>query len=156
MFRRSIFLGLMVLLGSVLVYMILSARKQEKRIASPAAEIIHQSKPSATRVLSPTDLQVTESTTAILRPAANSGPVAGNSARHSVTLRNQGPRRYKGFMLKFNYLTASGSTVETRSHQVSRELPAGETVRLQEMVMEGLSGKVKACSVSLAWADLAD
>ena len=59
-------------------------------------------------------------------------------------------------MLKFNYLTASGSTVETRSHQVSQELPAGETVRLQEMVMEGLSGKVKACSVSLAWADLAD
>jgi hypothetical protein len=165
MFRRSIFLGLMVLLGSMLVYMVLSARRQEKRISSPPTEIIRKSKPSATRVLAPPDLQVTESTTEILPPSAGSGPVSGivarhsvtvRMARHSVTVRNQGTSHYRGFMLKFDYLAASGSSVETRSHQVSQDLPPGATVRLQDLLMEGLPAKVRRCRVGLAWADLAE
>jgi len=156
MFRRSIFLGLMVLLGSVLVYMVLSARRQEKRISSPPTEIIRKSKPSATRVLAPPDLQITDSTTEILPPSAGSGPVSGIVARHSVTVRNQGTSHYTGFMLRFDYLAASGNSVETRSHQVSQDLPPGATVRLQEVLMEGLPAKVRRCSVGLAWADLAE
>jgi hypothetical protein len=156
MFRRSIFLGLMVLLGSVLVYMILSARKQEKRAASPTQEIIRQSKPSATRVLSPTDLQITGSAMEILHPPRDAGSVREISARQSITIRNTGSRPYSGVMLKLKYLAASGSTVETRSHEVSVKLPAGETVKLNDLVMEGLPAKVKACSVSIVWADLAD
>jgi hypothetical protein len=156
MFRRSIFLGLMVLLGSVLVYMILGARKQEKRIVSPPAEIIRQSKPSPTRVLAPPDLQVTESAMEILPPPAVSGSVAEVSARHSVTLRNRGSGHYKAFMLRFNYLTSSGSGVESRSRQITLDLPAGGTVRLQDLLTEALPGKVRACSVSVTWADLAD
>lgn len=156
MVRRSIFLGLMILLGSVLVYMVLSSRRQEKRIAAAPAEIIRKSKPSAIRVLSPPDLQVTESTMEILPAPAGSGSVAEVSARHSVTLRNQGSRHYTGFMLRLNYLSGSGSSIETRSRQFSQDLPAGETFRLQELLMEGLQGNVKACSVSVIWADLAD
>jgi hypothetical protein len=156
MFRRSIFLGLMVLLGSVLVYMILSARKQEKRAASPAAEIVRQSKPSATRVLSPTDLQITGSAMEILHPPRDAGSVREISARQSITIRNTGSRPYSGVMLKLKYLAASGSTVETRSHEVSIKLPAGETVKLDDVVMEALPARVKACTVSIVWADLAD
>jgi hypothetical protein len=156
MFRRSIFLGLMVVLASVLVYMILSARKQEKRAASPASEIIRRSKPSATRVLSPTDLQVTASTMEIVHPPGAAGSVREISARQSITIRNTGSRPYSAVMLKLRYLAASGSTVETRSHEVSASLPAGETVTLNNMVMEGLPAKVKACNVSIVWADLAE
>jgi hypothetical protein len=156
MFRRSIFLGLMILLGSVLVYMILSARKQEKRVASSPTEIVRQSMPSATRVLAPPDLQVTESTMEILAPAAGSRPTAEVSARHSVTLKNRGSGHYKAFMLRFNYLTASGNSVDIRSRQFSLDLPAEGTVRLQDLLTEGLAGRVKRCSVSVAWADLAD
>ncbi len=156
MFRRSIFLGLMVLLGSVLAYMVLSARKQEKRISSPPAEIVRQSKPSATRVLAPPELQVLDSTVEILPPSPGSGPAAEIAARYSVTVRNQGTSRYKGFMLKFECLAASGNSVETRSLQISQELPPGGTVRLQDLLMEGLPVKVRRCSVSLAWADLAE
>ncbi len=156
MFRRSIFLGLMVLLGSVLVYMILSARRQEKRIASPPAEIVRQSKPSAIRVLSPPDIRVADSELQILRPPAGSRPAAEVSARHSVTLRNEGSKHYKDFMLKFSYSAASGNNVDVRSREVSQDLPPGKTVRLQDLLMEGLPGRVKSCSVSIAWADLAD
>ena len=155
MFRRSIFLGLMVLLGSVLVYMVLSARKQEKRISSPPAEIVRQSKPSATRVLAPEDLQVTDASMAILPPSGGSGPPAQVAVRHSVTVRNAGKRHYRGFMLRFDYKTASGSVVESRSREVSQDAPPGETVTPQEILIEGLPGKVKHCAVTIAWADLA-
>ncbi len=155
MVRRSIFLGLMVLLGSVLVYMILSARRQEKRVGSPPAEIVRQSKPTATRVLAPEDLQITDSSMQILQPAGGSGRVTEVAARHSVTVRNEGKRRYRGFMLRFDYSTAAGRVVESRSRQVSQDLPPGETVTPQEILMEGLPGKVRHCAVSIAWADLA-
>lgn len=156
MFRRSIFLGLMVLLGSVLVYLILSARKQEKRAAAPAPEIVRQSKPSATRVLSHTDLQVTGTTMEILRPPAPPGSAPRISARQSVTIRNRGATSYAGLMLRLTYLTASGSTIETRSHQVSVKVLAGESVQLNDVVIEGLPASVKSCSVSIVWADLAE
>ncbi len=154
MFRRSIFLGLLVLLGAVLVYMVLSARREEKRTSSPPAEIVRQSKPSATRVLAPADLRVTDLSIEIL-PASN-GSTPEVAARHSVTVRNEGTRHYSGFMLRFDYSTASGRGVETRSHHVSQDLQPGGVVRLQDLLMEGLPGKVKHCSVSVAWADLAD
>jgi len=156
MFRRSIFLGLMVLLGSVLVYMILSARKQEKRATASAPEIVRQSKPSATRVLSPTDLKVTGSTVEIMRPPAPRGSVPRISARQSITILNRGATSYAGLMLRLKYLTASGSTVETRSHQVSVKVPAGESVQLNDVEIEGLPAGVKSCSVSVVWADLAE
>ncbi len=154
MVRRSIFLGLMVLLGAVLVYMVLSARREEKRVGSPPAEIVRQSKPSATRVLTPADLQVSDPSMEILPPSTGSAPEV--AARHSVTVRNEGTRHYIRFMLRIDYSSASGRAIETRSHQVSQDLPPGGAVRLQDLLMEGLSAKVKHCSVSVAWADLAD
>jgi hypothetical protein len=156
MFRRSIFLGLMVLLGSVLVYMVLSARRQEKRISSPPAEIVRQSKPSATRVLAPEDLQVADSSTKILPPSGGSGTAAEVAARHSVTVRNAGKRHYRGFMLRFDYSTASGRSIESRSREISQDVPPGGKVAIQELLMEGLPDKVKHCIVRVAWADLVD
>lgn len=156
MFRRSIFLGLMVLLGSVLVYMVLSARKAEKRAVSPPAEIVRQSKPSATRVLAPADLRVVDSSMEILPPSSGSGAVPEIAVRQYVTVRNEGKSHYSGFMLQFDYSTASGRPAETRTHRVSQDLPPGEAATLRDLLMEGLPGRVKHCSISVAWADLAN
>ena len=61
MFRKSIFLGMMVLLGAVLVSLVLSGRKEEQRQAAAPTEIVKTAKATATRSMVPEDLDVGES-----------------------------------------------------------------------------------------------
>jgi hypothetical protein len=63
MFRRSLFLGLTVMLAAVLVSLVIKGRQQEKKVAADAAasrvtEVVKQYKPTPTRVIAPHDLVV--------------------------------------------------------------------------------------------------
>jgi hypothetical protein len=153
MFRRSIFLGLMILLGAVLTYMILGSRKLEKQTAPRPTEIVRASKPSATRVLSPADLEVgLVRSTMAQSGAPGSGPAAP-PPRHVLTIRNRGQVAYGRFMIRLSYADVDGRE-EIQSRILSELVPAGATVALPENVIEDLPRRMTNLRVQVAWADM--
>jgi len=152
MFRQSIFLGLMLVLGSVLVYLILSARKEEKQVAARPREITRDSKPTATRVVSPSDLEVVSS--GMKTKEAGEAAAAGFSARHDITLRSTASVPYGKLMLSITYQTSSGIPIDSRSHAVTQIVPPGGTVRLPEIETDNLPRRPAACRILVSWADL--
>ncbi|NWG13975.1 MAG: hypothetical protein HXY20_10625 [Acidobacteria bacterium] len=154
MIRRSLFLGLMIALGATLAYLILSARKQEKKAAGRPAEIIRTAVPSATRVLSPADIRVVG--VRMDRAASGADGKMGNgiSMRCSVTIQNCGQVAYDRFMIRIIYKNQAGRA-QSRSQVVEEKVPAGVTVTLPGIAVGDLlddRGKVEA---DIVWADLA-
>ena len=58
MLRRSLFWGLTLMLGAVLVWLIINGRREEARQAAGPTEVVKTANLSATRVAAPSDLEV--------------------------------------------------------------------------------------------------
>lgn len=153
MFRQSIFLGLMLVLGCVLIYLILSSRTAEKRMAARPTEIVRDSQPTPTRVISPPDLEIVTSGMEAFR--TGDAPAAAFSVRHAVTVRSTARVPYGKLMLDAAYLSSGGTSFESRSHAVICTVSPGETVRLPEILAEHFTRRPAACRIRIAWADLA-
>ncbi len=155
MMRRSLFLGFMIVLGSVLVYLVLSARKQEKkRTADRSTEIVLASKLSATRVVSPVDIEITGVRTEIGAPGTDEAGPGNAPMRCFVTIRNRGKVAYDRFMVRLMY-TDPGSREESRSQAVSEKVAAGATVTLPQIEIGALSRRRSRVRADMVWADLA-
>ncbi len=153
MIRRSLFLGFMIVLGSVLLYLVLSARKQEKRVASRPTEIVRASKLSATRVISPVDIEITGIRTERAAPGTDEASSDSASVRSLVTIRNRGQVAFDRFMVRLVFTSRDGRE-ESRSQVVSEKVPAGATVTLPEITVADLSDRRAKARADIVWADL--
>jgi len=154
MFRRSIFLGLMIVLGAVLTYLVLNARKEEKQTVVRPTEIVRVSKPSPTRVLSPADLEIVQVIAVPAQTETAVSPSAAKPARYVVTIRNRGQVAYGRFSIKLGQNDADRSE-EDQGRELSELVPPGATVALPEIVMEGKPGRPANMRAHIQWADLA-
>ncbi len=155
MIRRSLFLGFMIVLGSVLIYLILGSREQEKkRVADRPTEIVRASRPSATRAMSPVDIEITGVRTESAAPGTDEAGTDNARMHCFVTVRNRGKVAYDRFMVRLTYTNPSGRE-ESRSEAVSEEVTSGATVTLPEIEIGDLSRRRSRVRADIVWADLA-
>jgi hypothetical protein len=158
MFRKSLFLGLTMLLAAVLVYLVIQGRRHEKtRQTTPhPVEFVRESTPSFTRVISPDDLIVTESKMD-LAPSEVRPEDHGQrrlTARHRVILRNSSRTPYHGFGLKFSYYGKGNRLLESRLVSSNEVMQAGQARSIGEVKMENLPVQTLKCEAKIAYADL--
>jgi hypothetical protein len=135
MFRRTLFWGLTLMLGAVLVVLVLKSRKEERK-APKLVEIVKESVPTATRVILPQDLDIIENGMEILgrsHAAVGRGSVA--TVRQRVVIRNQGQVAYKNLRLEFAYLNAQGRLLGKRTESILIAIPPGQIVTAEDILI---------------------
>jgi hypothetical protein len=121
MFRRSLFIGLTVMLAAVLVSLVIKGRQQEKKNAAAAAasrviEVVKQYKPTPTRVIAPQDLVVEPSQPPVVR---NNGKIPYTNPELEITF-------------------SKGNTeVSTEKRKIDKTIQPGETVPIDVPEMPG-------------------
>lgn len=151
MFRRRLFLSLTAFLVAVLAWLgVRSYRAEFEHAPNPPGEIIRESKPSMTRVLSPDELQVAQSSMEWLPAASTNTP----AAVHSVTIRNTGVVAYRDIVLEFGYEDGGGRPLGTATHKVERAILPGETVILDGIRSSATPPGAARASVRVAYADI--
>lgn len=158
MFRKSLFLGLTLMLAAVLAYLVIEGRRQEKRRQEvpKTVEIVRDSPPSLTRVIAPDDLEIVESRMEISEAAEGKGsaPAGSLTAIHTFSIRHKGSTRYHSLALKIAYLNSDGSQIITRVVPVSEAPAPGETRSIAGVKSEGIPVGAVKCEARIAYADL--
>ena len=118
MFRRSLFLGLMVLLGAVLVALVVQGRRQEKKEASTrVVEVVKQFKPTPTIVIAPQDLEIVGSE---------------NPARFAI--RNHGTVTYSNPEIEVEYLAGDGRVLQNETVKIEKVIPPGQEIPVENAI----------------------
>lgn len=152
MIRKSLFIGLTLVLIAALLALIVQGRKLEKEQPLRQVEVVQQSKPSATRVLGPQDIEIVRSKMQWEDDSAQTK--APRTALHEVEIRNNGSAAYAGIQLRFTYLSGGGKTVETRVHNIVMDIPPGAVLRLDDIKFNNLPPSAKDFRVVIDYADL--
>ncbi len=148
MIRKSVFWGLTLVLVVALVSLVLRGRKFEKQQqAARSAEFVQPSKPTSTRVLAPTDLEIVNSTMH-LQP--------GHAAMPEIEIRNNGTVSYSRVELKFVYVDGAGKTVSTKTHSLDQTIGPGKSIKVTNLPAEGIPASATRFQASVLFADLAD
>jgi hypothetical protein len=145
MIRKSLFSGLTLVLAVALVTLIIRGRKLEKQRAVQSVEVVQQSRPTATRVLMPRDLEV-------LNPTMQME--SGHSALHGLEIRNSGRVPYNRIQLRFAYLDRDRRTVATKTHSVERVIASGASIKLTDISIEKFPSSAALIQVSIVYADI--
>lgn len=129
MFRKSLFLGLTLMLGVVLISLIVQGRRQEKKQAAMrVAEVIKQYKPTATRIIAPRDLEIV------------SAEVISNSVKPPpgcfAVIRNHGHIAYSNAQLELAAVGKDGHVFATGAFVVEKVIPPGAEVHVENAVAE--------------------
>ena len=154
MFRKSLFLGMMVLLGAVLVSLVLSGRKQELQQAAAPAEIVKTAKATPTRSMAPEDLDAGESKVELTVAARNRKNAAGPGARCRLVIRNRGRIAYHDLMLKLQCLGSGGKHVGELTQPVPETIQPGQVLTIPEVIIDTLPAGTARCAVSVSYAHL--
>jgi hypothetical protein len=156
MFRKTLFWGLTLMLVAVIVSLVIRSRRAEKKHAQAVMEVVQQSKPSATRVLSPQDLVIVEAKMDLAggdgKPLAKDRNLA--TAHHQVVVRNNGPVAYSNVQLKFMYLGRGDKVLESKTFIVAKPIPPGQTVSLGDISIESVPAAATHCTTRILYADL--
>lgn len=155
MFRKYLFIGLMIMLGTIVVWMILQAREQEKLAAAAAAGLVKTVQTTPTRVFSPDDLELIAS--AMEAPPAGAAGATGPavSAVHRVTVRNAGSTTYTRLMLEFAYFGSDGRELETKRHLSGRiRLAPGQELALGPIGVDGVPRAAAGCKPRIVWSEM--
>ncbi len=156
MFRKWIFLGLMVVLGAVLVWLIVQSRQPEPP-ASPVYELVKQSKPTALRVFSPKDLEIVDQETELVREASGvESDSLKTSAHHRMKIRNRGRVSYGAVEIEFTYLGADKRILGSESQHVAVLVPAGETIQIDGITTQPVPSSATKCTARILFGELAD
>ena len=149
MVRRSLFLGLTGMLVVVLGYLVVQGRKQEKKQQENPlpVEVVKESKPTLTRVIAPSDLQVME---AKMEVAHTDG---GLSAKHQIIVRNNGRSGYRNIRLRMTYVSRSEQALGSRTIQAAEILLAGQSRSLGEMLAKDVPAGTAKAAVTILSAD---
>ena len=151
MIRRSLFLGLTLVLVVALVTLIIRGRRLEKQQIGRIVEVVQKSKPTPTRALSPPDLEIVQSKMQLEREAGRKGPL--RTARHQIELRNSGSVPYAATQLRFAYLDRGGKVLDTRTHTVAQGILPGAILKVTDIVVSDLPSAVANCRASIDYAD---
>jgi len=148
MIRKSVFWGLTLVLVVALVSLIVRGRKFEKQQqAARSAEFVQPSKPTATRVLTPTDLEIVNSTMPL---------PPGHAAMPEIEIRNNGTVSYSRIELKFVYFDGAGKTVSTKTHSLDETIGPGKSVKVTVLSVEGIPASATRFQSSVLFADIED
>jgi hypothetical protein len=152
MFRKYLFLGLMLALGASLAWLVISGRRQEKleQKRSRPVEIVQNSKPSATRVYSPDDLQVQSIRMEPVTSADN--PPAG--PYHTLEIRNVGTAAYANLLVKISYFGPDGKLFDSRDYMLNKSIPPAQTAVFRDISVAPLSRRPARFSGEILFADL--
>ncbi len=148
MVRRSLFWGLTLLLGAVLVWLIINGRKEESRLASAPSEVVQTAKLSPTRAVAPSDLEVAEPDTA--RTDRKDLP----DQLGPVAIHNRGSVAYHGTMLRLQCLDSSGKVLDTRTLLVPETIAPGQTITVGPITLEKVQHSTVRYHIGIAYSDL--
>lgn len=156
MYRKSLFLGLTAMLIAALAWLIVQSRKKEAQHTSRPIAIVKESKPTLTRVLRPTDLEILESKLLLSRSdnSSRKGAKPAVSASHSFVIRNNGRVTYRNVMVEFYYQGRSGKTLETRTWLITEPILPGKTLSIEKLLMEAAPSEATTCTVKIFYSDL--
>ena len=154
MFRKSIFWGLTMMLATVLIWLVVQARKQEAKTATAPAEIVRSAKSSPTRVIAPKDLDAGESQVEFASMVSGAPKSGGRSALLHIVIRNRGAVPYHNVMLKLTWVGASGKAIDSQTHMVRDTIEPGQTLTDGDVALEDVpNGSVK-CTIVILHSDL--
>jgi len=153
MIRKSMFLGLTLVLVVALVYLVIRGRQAEKEQAGKPVEIIQKSKSTPTRELGPPDLEIVDSGIR-LQEGGKEGDQA-RTAHHQIAIRNNGHSAYGEIQLRFSYLDRGGKVLVARTHSITQGIQAGETLRVADIAIGDLPAAAAGSRTEIASADLA-
>jgi hypothetical protein len=154
MFRKWIFLGLMVMLGSVLVMLVVQGRRQEAGKSAVPAEKVQTARSTATRVFAPKDLDLDESRVELRPVATGKDGNPGRAALCRITVRNSGRLAYHDVMLKLTCFGAGGKVLDSRTQLVPGTVPPGQTITVPELAVDGLPRDSVRCGLAILYSDL--
>lgn len=153
MFRKALFWGLTLMLLAIIVSLAIRSRRNERKQAPEATEIVRESKPTPTRVVEPHDLVITESKMKLVGGEAKGQRTA--TGHHEIVVRNDGPLGYENLQLKITYLGRGDKVLESRSYAVAKPVPPRQTESLGKIVIEDVPPGATNCSTRILFADLA-
>jgi len=154
MVRKSIFLGLTLMLGAVLISLIVKARKED-RLSKRVVEFVKESAPTATRVISPADLRIADSNMKLFDSddkASRGGRAA--TASHSVVVQNTGSVAYAGVRIEFSYLGPGGKLLGRKSYSCVVMIPPGEGTTLDNIILKDVPYGTTRSTARILSADL--
>jgi hypothetical protein len=152
--RRSLFLGLTILLGAVLVWLVVNSRKEEARIASVPGEIVRTAKSSPTRALLPKDLDPSGSR-ADLRAREKAG--RGNKSRIAhldLVVRNLGSSPYSDPAVRLEWINSRGAPVGAETKVLPGVVRPGQAISVSGVVVEAVPEQAVRCNISILHADV--
>jgi len=154
MFRKWIFLGLMIMLGSVLAMLLIKGRNQENQAAAVPVEKVQTARSTPTRVMVPNDLQVVESSVQNTTVETGKSTSAQQDAHYQVVVRNRGQVAYHNLVLKLTCLGSTGKVLGTRSRLVPQTIQPGQTLIIKDLSIENLPPGTVRCDIRIVYSDI--
>lgn len=154
MFRRQMFYGITFILLIAIIFLLMRGRSAEKERAAQQntrlAEIAAEPS-SPVRAIMPRDLEIVDAKISWTR---NSDEKDAAAAHHVISIRNTGEGSYKGLRLRIEYINEKKQIVETRKQEIDESLPPGETLRVQDIVVDGLPDAAGDARITILSADI--
>jgi hypothetical protein len=147
MIRRSLFWGLTLMLGAVLVWLIINGRKEEARQATAPAEVVKTASLSPTRVVAPKDLEIVASNAMGAIKASRSEPIG------PIAIRNNGKISYHAIMLSLAYLDGNDRVLDTRSRLVPDTIQPGQSFTVSDFPLEDVPARAVRYRISIAYSN---
>lgn len=154
MISKYMFGGLTIVLMVALGFLIIRGRKMEKHQESRTTEVIQESKPSPTRVLTPRELKIVQAKMALFRQSSDKA--ASQSAQHEIEIRNLGQTMYSGIQILFEYFNSKGKTIATKPHSINKALSPGGALLVSDIKIADLPVSIADCKVIIISADLGE
>jgi len=158
MFRKSLFVGLTLMLAAVLVYLVIQGRRQEKQQQATLrpVEIVQESTPSLTRVIGPDDLEIVDLKTEFGPSGEQADPSSTTtlSAVHRLTIRSNSKIAYHSLGLKLSYFGRGDKLLETRTVPAAEIVQPGQARALGEIREDKIPAGTLKCRAAIAYADL--
>jgi hypothetical protein len=154
MISKYLFGGLTLVLLVALGFLVIRGRKLEKMGEGRTKEVIQESKPSPTRVLTPRELKIVQAKMALSKQSPDKA--TSQSAQHEIEIQNLGPTSYSGIQVVFEYLNSKGKTIATKPHFINKVLPPKGVLHISDIKITDLPAYIADCKVVVAGADLAE
>jgi hypothetical protein len=151
MVRRSLFFGLTLLLVAAIAFLAMRGRRQEKEQDTEIVEKVEKAQLSPTRVFFPQDILIALLKTDWQKKENQTGP--SYTAIHAIEVCNRGNLPLKEIQLRFVYRWGS-TKQETRAHSVVKSIPAGATVTILDVSVDGLPQIAANARASVVYADI--
>jgi hypothetical protein len=148
MLRKSLFWGLTLMLGAVLVWLIINGRKEEARQAAAPTEIVQTARLSPTRVVAPKDLAIVASNALGAIKTGKSEPIG------PIEIRNNGRIAYHAVMLRLACLDSNGKVLDTKSRLVPDTIQPGQSLTVSDFAPENVPAQAVRYRISIAYSNL--